>query len=120
MTTIDELYTLERGFWEQGGDFYESNLADDVLLAFPDTVGTQKRGEVAAMASDANRWSDVEMHHKGLVMPVAEVALISYEARATRQDGTPYAALVSSGYVWVEGDWKMMFHAQTPLNGSDG
>jgi hypothetical protein len=114
MTTVDELYTLERGFWEQGGQFYETNLADDVLMAFPDMAGSQKREEVAATATDDTRWTDVEMHHKGLVMPIAEVALITYEATATRHDGTPYAALVSSGYVWVEGDWKMMFHAQTP------
>ena len=115
MTTIDELYTIERGFWEQGRAFYEEHCADDVLLAFTGMAGTQAREEVAASAAEDGRWKDVEMQHKGLVMPMPEIAVITYEATATRADGTPHHALVSSGYVWQHGDWKLMFHGQASL-----
>lgn len=118
MAITDDLYTLERGFWEQGGDYYRANLAETVLMAFVDMAGTQPRAAVAETVPEVSRWRDVEMRHKGLIEPVPDVAIITYEASATRADGTPYAALVSSGYAreGTEG-WKMMFHAQAPMSG---
>ena len=41
--------------------------------------------------------------------------MLSYEATAGRADGTPYKALVSSGYARHGPEWKMAFHQQTPL-----
>jgi hypothetical protein len=42
--------------------------------------------------------------------------LLSYEASAVRENGEPYKALVSTGYVKRSDGWKMMFHAQAPLD----
>ena len=115
-TLVNELYTIERGFWEEGGDFFRDHLDDKCLLAFPGMVGTQSREEVAASASDNNRWRDVVIEHRALVEPGAGSAIISYEASATRLDGTFYHAIASSGYVRRrKGGWKLMFHGQTPL-----
>jgi len=50
-----------------------------------------------------------------VVEPSDDVALLSYEAEATRENGEPYRALVSTGYVRQCDGWKMMFHAQMPL-----
>ena len=44
------------------------------------------------------------------------LAILSYEARATRSNGEPYSALVSTGYARRDDGWKMMFHQQTPLD----
>ena len=44
--------------------------------------------------------------------------MLSYEATAGRADGTPYKALVSSGYARHGRAWKLAFHQKTPL-GSD-
>ena len=44
--------------------------------------------------------------------------MLSYEATAGRADGTPYKALVSSGYARHRRAWKLAFQQQTPL-GSD-
>ena len=43
-----------------------------------------------------------------------DTAIVTYEAHAKRATGEPYAALVSSGYVKRNGEWKMTFHQQTP------
>ena len=50
-----------------------------------------------------------------MIRPAQTVAIICYEARAKRSDGSPYHALVSTGYVRRGPDWKMTFHQQTPL-----
>jgi hypothetical protein len=63
---------------------------------------------------DGPRWRDVRMQVKGVLEPSPGVALLTYEANATRAEGEPYAALVSSGYVRRNGAWKMVFHQQTP------
>jgi hypothetical protein len=52
---------------------------------------------------------------KGFIRPAWTVAIISYEATTRRHDGSPYHALVSTGYVRRGADWKMAFHQQTPL-----
>ena len=44
------------------------------------------------------------------------MAILSYEAHATRSNGEPYSALVSTGYAKRDDGWKMMFHQQTPLD----
>jgi hypothetical protein len=51
-----------------------------------------------------------------LIEPAPNVAILSYEAYATRHDGQPYHAVVSTGYVRRGGAWKMTFHQQTPLS----
>ncbi|WP_394892103.1 hypothetical protein ACG873_12485 [Mesorhizobium sp. AaZ16] len=70
--------------------------------------------EIAATVKDGARWQDLEIELKGLVTPSYDTAILSYEARAKRQNGEPYAALVSTGYAKRDGRWKMVFHQQTP------
>ncbi len=73
--------------------------------------------DLAETAKDPNRWSDLEIELKGIVEPAEDIVMLSYEARAARENGEPYRALVSTGYVKRGDGWKMMFHAQTPLEG---
>ena len=55
------------------------------------------------------------MERKAIIRPAQTVAIICYEARARRSDGSPYRALVSTGYVRRGPEWKMTFHQHTPL-----
>jgi hypothetical protein len=41
--------------------------------------------------------------------------VVTYEVDAERANGEPYRAVVSTGYVKRDGEWKMAFHQQTPL-----
>lgn len=113
----DELLALEKGFWKGDSAFFRKHTDDDCLIAFPRMAGVMNKADLAETAKNPNRWKDLEIELKGLVEPAEDVAMLSYQASAVRENGEPYRALVSTGYVKRRGGWKMMFHAQTPLEG---
>lgn len=115
-TPEQELMALERGFWTGGADFYRAHLDDSCLVVFSEMAGVMTRESVARTAQETGRWRDVTLEPKGLVQPAADIAIVSYEARATRASGEAYAAMVSSGYVRRADGWKMIFHQQTPVS----
>lgn len=113
--TIDTLLDIERQFWTGDEAFFRKHTDDTCLVAFTNMAKAMERKELAATATNPNRWRDLEMELKGMVEPSPDVALLTYEASATRDNGEAYRALVSTGYVRRPDGWKMMFHAQTPL-----
>jgi hypothetical protein len=113
MNLAESLLALERRFWTEGPDFYRSHLDDECLIAFTEQAGVSSKDEIADTVQ-GRRFSDLSIEPKGLVEPTEHFAILTYEAKATRPDGEPYAALVSSGYVERDGAWKMAFHQQTP------
>jgi hypothetical protein len=112
----DELLELERGFWTGDADFYKANADTECLVAFPGMAAAMGNADLAATVTDPKRWKSVEMDVKGMVQPGTDVAVLTYEAHAMRNDGEPYEALVSSGYVRRLDGWKLMFHSQAPLD----
>ena len=114
--TERDLLALEKKFWTGDTKFYRDNVDDTCLVAFGARwPASMSNKDVAATAKDGNRWQDLEIELKGLIEPADDVAILSYEANATRSNGEPYAALVSTGYAKRDNGWKMMFHQQTPL-----
>jgi hypothetical protein len=111
----DALLALEKDFWTGDAEFFETNTDSDCLVAFPRMAGVMSNTDLAQTAKNPNRWRDLEIELRGIVEPAKDVVMLSYEARAVRESGEPYRALVSTGYVKRGGGWKMMFHAQTPL-----
>ena len=115
--TERDLLALEKKFWTGDTKFYRDNVDDTCLVAFgADMAGVMSNKDVAATAKDGNRWKDLDIKLKGLIEPADDVAILSYEANATRSNGEHYAALVSTGYAKRDNGWKMMFHQQTPLD----
>jgi hypothetical protein len=55
------------------------------------------------------------MTEKGLSKLSDDSVVISYECTATRKDGQPHHAFVSSGYAHRPGGWKLAFHQQTRI-----
>lgn len=80
-------------------------------------AGVSSRESIAEQA-DANRWQGLDIEVEGFLQPTDDVALLTYRASAVRGKNAPYDARVSSGYVRRGGNWKMMFHQQTPLPSS--
>ncbi|MER9069270.1 hypothetical protein NKH84_22320 [Mesorhizobium sp. M0902] len=115
MANKNELLDIERGFWSGGADYFKANADTDCLVAFPQMARVMSNTDLAATATDPNRWRDLDIDLKGIIEPGSDIVMLTYEARATRRDGEAYAALVSTGYVHRVNGWKMMFHAQTPL-----
>ena len=119
--TEKDLLALEKKFWTGDTKFYQDNVDDSALIAFgPDMAGVMSNKEIASSVGDNNRWKSLELKLKGLIEPADDVAILSYEAHATRSNGEAYAALVSTGYARRDDGWKMVFHQQTPLGQENG
>jgi hypothetical protein len=112
-----DLLRLEKGFWTEGAGYYRDHVDEECLVAFRDMAGVRDNEEIAEMNPGAGRWRELAMEEKGFVELSRDVAILTYEVRAERPNGEPYAALASTGYVRRDGEWKMAFHQQTPLEG---
>ncbi|MER9231707.1 hypothetical protein NKI56_06325 [Mesorhizobium sp. M0622] len=115
MANKNELLDIEKGFWTGDTAYFKANADTECLVAFPQMAQAMSNSDLAETAADPNRWRDLDIDLKGIIEPGSDIVMLTYEARATRQNGEPYAALVSTGYVHRVNGWKMMFHAQTPL-----
>ncbi|RUT99451.1 hypothetical protein EOD23_25080 [Mesorhizobium sp. USDA-HM6] len=116
----EELLDIEKGFWTGDSTYYAANADAECLVAFPQMAQAMTNDDLAKTASKPNRWRDLDIRLKGMVEPGSDIVMLTYEAHATRENGEPYAALVSTGYVHRADGWKMMFHAQTPIETSVG
>jgi hypothetical protein len=110
-----ELLDLERGFWTGDATYYAANADAECLVAFPQMAQAMSNADLAKTARKPNRWRDLDIDVKGMVEPGSDIVMLTYEAHATRENGEPYAALVSTGYVHRANGWKMMFHSHTPM-----
>ena len=115
MALEQDLMKLEKGFWTEGGDYYRDHVDDECMVAFEDMAGVHSNEEIAGMNPGAGNWLNVKMDEKGLLEVSDESAILTYEASATRKTGESYHALCSTGYAKRDGEWKMVFHQQTPL-----
>jgi hypothetical protein len=115
MNLENQLYDLERQFWTGGAETYRAHVDERCLTVFAEMAALLDREQIARSAGAGRRWQDVTMTRKGIIRPARTVAIISYEAAATRGDGSPYRALVSTAYVRRGPDWKMTFHQQTQI-----
>ena len=116
MDLKDDLLAIEQRLWTGGGEEYRRHLDDECAIAFTEMAGVFSREQVAGTVEGPDRWRDVEMSLQGLVRPTNDVAVLTYRASAVRGNEERYSALVSSGYVRRDGEWRMMFHQQTPLS----
>lgn len=115
MPKRDELLALERGFWTGDDEYYKEHSDSSVLVAFQQTSGVMSRKDLAETAKNPNRWQSLEMEIKGILEPQDGLVVLTYEAKAVRESGEPYNALISTGYLKRSDGWKMIFHSQTPL-----
>ena len=115
MPLKDDLLAIERALWSGGAETYREHLDDDCVIAFTEMAGVYSRDQVAAMVESGPRWRDVALEVEGMLQPADDIAILTYRARATRGESEHYHALIGSGYIRRGGEWKMIFHQQTPL-----
>lgn len=118
MNVQAHLLELDRKLWSGGADVYREILDDDCLVAFTKMAGVSDRESVAGTVESSGRWRNLALDVEGMLRPTDDVAILTYRAAATRGNHEHYRALVSSGYVRRNGEWKLMFHQQTPLDDS--
>ena len=116
MALEQDLLKLEKGFWTEGGDYYREHVDEECLVAFSEMAGVHTNEEIAGMNPGAGNWKNVQLDEKGCVQLSDDSVVLTYEIHAQRKTGEPYKALVSTGYVKRDGEWKMAFHQQTPMD----
>jgi hypothetical protein len=114
MSLEQDLLVIEKTFWTGGPEAYRKHADEQCLVAFTEMAGVMSKDDIAKSA-EAGRWKDISIKQKAMAQLSPSVAVITYECSAKRQDGQPYHALVSSGYVHRPNGWKLAFHQQTPF-----
>ena len=114
MSLEENLLAIETELWTGGPEAYRKHTDDECLVVFAEMAKTMSREDIAKTA-EKGRWKNVKMTEKGLSKLSDSSAIISYECTATRKDGQPHHAFVSSGYARHGDTWKLAFHQQTKI-----
>ena len=115
MDVETELWALEEGFWTGGTEFYRHHLAGECLMVFPAPVGILNRDQVLESLAHGPRWARVAMNDRRALRAMDKTIILAYRADGEREDdGSPYAVLAASVYVYRDGTWRLAFHQQTP------
>lgn len=110
-----DIWPLEQSLWLGGAETYETALAPECVMIFPEPTGVLDRASVIAALMGAPRWRSVEMTGRRVSRPNPTTVILVYRAEAVRDAGPAYAALCSSAYVRREGAWRIVMHQQTPI-----
>ena len=114
MTLETDLLALEELFWTGGPETYEQHADETCLVVFAGMAAVMARDAIAKTA-EKGRWTDVKLTPTGFVRLADTVAVTAYDAEATRKDGAPHRARVSSTYVKRDDGWKLAAHQQTEM-----
>lgn len=118
---VHDLVQLEQQSWqalsstdEEAEQFYTSLLADDAVMLFPGGMRIEGKEKVLGSLG-AQPWQTFELEEPRALPLSKDSAVVIYKVRAQREGHDPYAALISSTYVFLEGQWKLALHQQTPI-----
>lgn len=114
MSAAETLIAIEHELAEGEGDAYRRHVREDAVIIVPG----QALGREAAIAAveGSPPWDEFAIEGETVVLLGDDAALITYRFRGRRGDSR-YDALLSSAYVMTqEGEWKLAFHQQTPLD----
>ena len=119
MRASDELIALERRGWEAlatsgeaAADFYRKVLDDDIAILFPGGMTIFDRDAVIA-SMGGEPWSSFDLSDMHVLMPVPDVAIVTYRSTSQRGDQPPYTALITSLYTRRGDAWRLTLHQQT-------
>ena len=112
MHQVAALVDIEHELAGGDGETYRRRLRDEAVVIVP---GERLDKEATCAAIDAaGGWDEFSIEGATAVPLGADSALLTYRFSGRRGD-FQYAALLSSAYVREDGEWKLAFHQQTPL-----
>ena len=115
MSLEEDLLAIETELWTGGPEAYRKHTDDGM----PRGVRRDGRDDVARGDRQDRGKGPLEGREDAGEGPEQALrtrsVVISYECTATRKDGQPHHAFVSSGYAHRAGGWKLAFHQQTKL-----
>jgi hypothetical protein len=113
MSTAETLLAIESELAAGDGAAYRRHLRDDAVVIVPGEV-LDRDSTTAAMDASPG-WDEFALEDETVVPLGEDSALLSYRFSGRRGD-LDYAAILSSAYVMTdEGEWKLAFHQQTPI-----
>jgi hypothetical protein len=112
------LLGLEEAGWQSlvdggGRAFYRSHLADGAVVLGPG-FGVES-GERALDRISGATWSWFRIRAPRAVRLGDDAAVLTYRIIARRDFDVEHQAIVSSTYVRVDGEWRLVVHHQTPV-----
>jgi hypothetical protein len=113
VSAAETLIAIEHELAEGGGDAYRRHVREDAVIIVPGQA--LDREQAIAGVEESGGWDEFSIDGETLVLLGDDAALISYRFRGRRGE-LNYEALLSSAYLMTEnGDWKLAFHQQTPV-----
>jgi hypothetical protein len=114
-----ELWSLEHAGWAAlcagtGADFYGELMTPDAVMVLAPGV-VLDRDAVVASLGDAPPWHEYLISDARCLEADRDTAVLVYTGRASRDDGAPFHALMSSVYSRREGRWRLVLYQQTPV-----
>ncbi|WP_146010295.1 DUF4440 domain-containing protein [Acidimangrovimonas sediminis] len=109
----DTLWEMEKRFWLDGPDFYESSMAPGARMVFPSPVRILAGEQIVEALRQAPRWNSVDFQDE-TASCLGETVVLAYEATGRRNGEAPYVALCASTYVRDNEKWLLLAHQQTP------
>ena len=115
LTSNQQFWKLELGFWRGARDYYENHLSSQAVMIFPDPVGKMEHSAILNSLGKEPRWQEVTFSAKHRIDLSPEVTLLTYQASACRaENGKTYQLQAVSVYHLEDGEWKLAFHQQIP------
>jgi hypothetical protein len=112
------LCEMEKFLWTNDPRIYHDSLRDDALLLFQETGVITRETAVAAIREenrDNRRWAEVSFSDPRVLCPTDDTRVLIYKATARwNYEQKPISVLCSSTYALCSGEWKLVFHQQTP------
>jgi hypothetical protein len=114
-----EIFEIERSLWSNDPTIYRERLHDDALLVFRET-GVITRDDAVAAIRELNSlnhyWAEVSFADQRVLSPTSDTCILVYRAIARwNYADSPQTVLCSSIYTERSGQWRVVFHQQTPV-----
>ena len=116
MIDLDDLLTIEQGFWRAAGDRdqYDRHLAADVIHVFPGW-GFADREAVLAGVAEADPFESFSIEHPHILSLGGDAAALVHKGHAQRAGRPPYEAAITSVYRRRDRSWELVLHQQASL-----
>jgi hypothetical protein len=117
---LNELLTMERRGWDSlcdstGADFYGSVMVNDGVMVLAHGLVIDREAVIASL-NEAPPWRTYEISDARVISAGTGSTILVYTGVAYREGSSPaFRGLMSSIYVRVDGDWKLVLYQQTPI-----
>ena len=116
---LNTLLEIERAGWTSlsdgtASDFYGETMSDEALMVLGNGQ-VMRRDQVVDALRDAPPWRSFELDDVHVIRLDDSAAALVYTASASREQGDPFVAAMSSVYVRTAARWRLALYQQTPV-----